>query len=87
MEQEFKGRETASGDVRKAVLEEARRLIEKHAPHAGVHPTIVPGLTLYRIESNAFIEPGRSNQEATARSVQNCGASSEKPSTLPARYS
>ena len=56
MEQEFKGQETASGDVRKAVLEEARRLIEKHAPHAGVHPTIVPGLTLYRIESNAFIE-------------------------------
>ena len=32
------------------------RLILQHAPAAGIFPTTVPGLTLYRIESNEFIE-------------------------------
>ena len=39
-----------------ALLESAAQLIARHAPHHGVFPTLVPGLTLYRIESNAFIE-------------------------------
>lgn len=39
-----------------ALLESAAQIIVRHAPHHGVFPTLVPGLTLYRIESNAFIE-------------------------------
>lgn len=39
-----------------ASLESAAQIIARHAPHHGVFPTLVPGLTLYRIESNAFIE-------------------------------
>lgn len=39
-----------------AILDEAARLIAKHAPAPGIYPTGVPGLTLYRITSNAFIE-------------------------------
>ena len=39
-----------------ALLESAAQIIARHAPHHGVFPTLVPGLTLYRIESNAFIE-------------------------------
>ena len=39
-----------------ALLESAAQIIDRHAPHHGVFPTLVPGLTLYRIESNAFIE-------------------------------
>lgn len=39
-----------------ALLESAAQVIVRHAPHHGVFPTLVPGLTLYRIESNAFIE-------------------------------
>ncbi len=39
-----------------ALLDEAARLILRHAPRAGVFKTAVPGLTLYRITSNTFIE-------------------------------
>ena len=39
-----------------ALLDEAAALILRHAPRTGVHATIVPGLTLYRITSNTFIE-------------------------------
>ena len=39
-----------------ALLESAAQIIDRHAPHHGVFSTLVPGLTLYRIESNAFIE-------------------------------
>ena len=39
-----------------ALLDEAARLIFRHAPCAGVFKTAVPGLTLYRITSNTFVE-------------------------------
>lgn len=37
-------------------LKEACGLLMRHAPEAGVFPTAVPGLTLYRIESTDYIE-------------------------------
>ena len=39
-----------------ALLESAAQIIDRHAPPHGVFTTSGPGLMLYRIESNAFIE-------------------------------
>lgn len=41
---------------RQPLLDEAAALILRHAPRPGVHPTLVPGLTLYHITANTFIE-------------------------------
>lgn len=38
------------------VLQAATQLVLKHTPKSGVYPSLVPGLTLYRIASEVFIE-------------------------------
>ena len=50
------GANVAAPHATGTTLEQAKALIVRHAPLPGVHRTAVPGLTLYRITSNAFIE-------------------------------